>query len=330
MATAGVGAGSRTGVRSVIQRSSHARMLASHASWSKGRPRSSARRVPAAPQGQVDRRASGESLRERVGNEAGEARRDGLHAEAAAAPEDAPLERAPVVDGVRRQGAAVRGQVAHALPRQPRRAREMPRQVLRGEAAGSPEPAFDVLLSLHRERSVDAVKRHPVDLAFPAPPVPPARGVAECHRVEVEALGQMAVDLDARVAATPPPARTRSRPSLASSTAASRTPGVRLERQRDAPGRAPAEQPDKGRHNGVVFTGTRHPGPFPPNLEGRNIGYVAALIKEIPGSRAGHRASSSLQGRGPPRPPRFFGVISARDASTYTPLGRSTIMDADS
>ena len=75
--------------------------------------------------------------------------------------------------------------VPHPLPRQERGARVEALEVGAIDAERLPDSCPDRLLAGHRERHVDAVQRHPVELALPARPVPPHGRVAERAHVEV-------------------------------------------------------------------------------------------------------------------------------------------------
>jgi hypothetical protein len=131
--------------------------------------------------------AVGIDAAQRLGHVAGEAGQHVDHAELGLALGDLHAERRLLLDPVRGERAGPAADVAHALPGEERRTGEPALNLGVGEADLEPELLPDNLLAGEGERQIDAVQRHPVDLALPARPVPPGAGIRDGAHVHVVA-----------------------------------------------------------------------------------------------------------------------------------------------
>ncbi len=138
-------------------------------------------------------------LRERPGHVAGKCGQHRLHAQLAHARQDLLLQHAFAIDPVLRQRCAIAFDIAHALPRRERRAGKILRQRVIADIELAPQRLPDRFLAFHRQRHVDAMQGHPVDLALPARPIPERRGVAVGAGIEIGAVGKWRAHLTTAV-----------------------------------------------------------------------------------------------------------------------------------
>ena len=135
--------------------------------------------IAAAPADLADLHLGADPL-ERPRHMAGEGGQDRFHAQRAFAGDNAPGQGKLAVDVGLRERSLPAVEVAHAVPRQVRRAgEEILADLVVGQAVGEPDLLPDRFAAALRQRHGDPLERHPVDEPFPVLPLPPGIGVAE-------------------------------------------------------------------------------------------------------------------------------------------------------
>ena len=130
----------------------------------------------------------GEQVPQRPGNVPRKGRQHGTHVQRALPFHDALLQRRLALKPLLGQRAAPAVDVGHAVPRQVGRPGEIVAHLLVGHAQPGPHVIPHRFLPRDGQRQVHAVQRHPVDEAFPVPPLPKRHRVAPRAVVEEETL----------------------------------------------------------------------------------------------------------------------------------------------
>ena len=78
--------------------------------------------------------------------------------------------------------------IPHAMPREKGGTREVAQQFIVGQTIAVPDPLPDCFLAYHRERHVDSMKSHPVELFLPLLPPPESSCVSESAHIVVKAV----------------------------------------------------------------------------------------------------------------------------------------------
>ena len=125
-----------------------------------------------------------------------EGRQHGFHPQFAFARQNTLLQRQLAVDPLLGQRTLPAVDVRHAVPRQVGRTGEVGADLFVRKSEPGPYPLPDSFLPRDGQRHGYALKRHPVDEAFPFGPSPPRHGVPERAVIEEETLSCAGFDAD--------------------------------------------------------------------------------------------------------------------------------------